>query len=149
MHPTDQATVERYQAELAEIEARRKVIRGVLRALRAKPQPPPKRQIVSLTTRVGTVGGGPIPSQKGEFTQAQPRTLLEAAEKALRSAGKPLAMPDLIKVIQSLGYRQDEDPKRLRGTLAPALKRRNDQKRTFANRGGEYALLEWESPEKS
>ena len=107
--------------------------RGV--ALRAVPQEPLTIQQTS----------GAQPDASAIYTQlkvmAERRTLAELAAQALRDAGKPLPLKQLIQAVRERGGGKDQTVKQLRSSLVPSLRRRLDL--FTAERRGFYGLKEW------
>jgi len=69
------------------------------------------------------------------------RTLADLAYQALREAGRPLPLKQLIEAVRQRGGGKDQTVKQLRSSLVPSLRRRTDL--FDSQRRGFYGLQEW------
>ena len=84
----------------------------------------------------------PMKNAVSSFTvEPPPKSLTDAAEKALRRAGRPMHADEIVYAVQAMGVHMDRDPKAVKASLVPAIHKFSTEGKRFVHLGeGMYAL---------
>jgi hypothetical protein len=76
---------------------------------------------------------------------AAPRTLVEAAERALEAAKRPLHIKEIVEAIQAAGFNREKTYEQVRTSLVPSLNRLSNENDRFFKVANQpvYGLAAW------
>lgn len=138
--------VEANLADLAALQARQKRLQSAIKAMEGLTAPQGLSEIGAVNAT--STGLPPVPGTVQLHLVSPPRTLLEAAERVLREAKKPLHIKEIVSRMQGRGFFPTKPYEQMRATMVSQMNRKAEDGTIFTKiveQPSTYGLQEWVS----